>query len=590
MPHAHSMPQPGFQALILCGPGLSLNTFTSSPEEFPKALVPIANRPMVWYPLDWCYRMGITSQDIHLVTPPSSAAALEAALVTDPHLTSLPLPRADILAPAGLSQNSGTAGLLRLREVQAVVTGDFVVLPCDLVCEVGGDAFLESWMITQADLGGVAANGRSGRDGTVVAAAARRGGLGVWYETQDEDGVKGEETDFVATTSPASSTMAVPASPSSLLPHIFHLAYSLPTDTLHDITAAHGSFAMRHALLRQHGRVKIRTTHRDAHLYFFPAWLMQTIARNDRFDSLSEDVVGWWAKAGWQAGLGAKLGFADDARHPTLGDGGNVAAEEGDAGRGARLEDEIDLARMTSTGPVSVEPGAGRRHGARARLASRTKSRTTTSPLPHAAIPPMLAYMHPARRGAALIRRVDTGPLLLAVSLRLAKLESVEERRVRPQAAAAAASPLAHKSKIADGGAGLAARCTVTAADCLLAAHVRVQERAVIKESVVGAHCQIGAGARLTRCLLMDGVVVADRAQLHACILGRHSRVGTGATLRECEVQPGFVVPDRTEAKNEKFMAFEGLDADPDPDADAEEDEDEHEHEKAAGASGHADG
>ena len=62
MPHALTMPYPGFQAIILCGPGVSLNTFTANPEDFPKALVPIANRPMVWYPLDWCYRMGITSK------------------------------------------------------------------------------------------------------------------------------------------------------------------------------------------------------------------------------------------------------------------------------------------------------------------------------------------------------------------------------------------------------------------------------------------------------------------------------------------------------------------------------------------------
>lgn len=60
MPHA-TQPTTGFQALILCGPGVSLDTFTSNPKDFPKALVPIANRPMVWYPLEWCYRMGITS-------------------------------------------------------------------------------------------------------------------------------------------------------------------------------------------------------------------------------------------------------------------------------------------------------------------------------------------------------------------------------------------------------------------------------------------------------------------------------------------------------------------------------------------------
>lgn len=61
MPHALAVPSSGFQAIILCGPGVSLTTFTANPEDFPKALVPIANRPMVWYPLDWCYRMGITS-------------------------------------------------------------------------------------------------------------------------------------------------------------------------------------------------------------------------------------------------------------------------------------------------------------------------------------------------------------------------------------------------------------------------------------------------------------------------------------------------------------------------------------------------
>lgn len=56
------MPSPGLQALILCGPGSSFPTFTSNPDENPKALLPIANRPMVWYPVDFCYRMGITSE------------------------------------------------------------------------------------------------------------------------------------------------------------------------------------------------------------------------------------------------------------------------------------------------------------------------------------------------------------------------------------------------------------------------------------------------------------------------------------------------------------------------------------------------
>jgi hypothetical protein len=29
-------------------------------------LLPIANRPMVWYPLEWCYRMGVTGRTLRM--------------------------------------------------------------------------------------------------------------------------------------------------------------------------------------------------------------------------------------------------------------------------------------------------------------------------------------------------------------------------------------------------------------------------------------------------------------------------------------------------------------------------------------------
>lgn len=69
MPHALSMASTGLQALILCGPGSSFPTFTSNPDENPKALLPIANRPMVWYPIDFCLRTGITSKRTSVNSP-----------------------------------------------------------------------------------------------------------------------------------------------------------------------------------------------------------------------------------------------------------------------------------------------------------------------------------------------------------------------------------------------------------------------------------------------------------------------------------------------------------------------------------------
>jgi translation initiation factor eIF-2B subunit gamma len=56
MPSAQS-PDIGFQAVILCGPGTSLYPFTGA-EDLPKALLPIANKPMLHYPLEWCEDAG----------------------------------------------------------------------------------------------------------------------------------------------------------------------------------------------------------------------------------------------------------------------------------------------------------------------------------------------------------------------------------------------------------------------------------------------------------------------------------------------------------------------------------------------------
>ena len=108
----------------------------------------------------------------------------------------------------------------------------------------------------------------------------------------------------------------------------------------------------------------------------------------------------------------------------------------------------------------------------------------------------------------------------------------------------------------------------MTKADCLLAENVTVEEKCVVKESVIGANCRIASGARLTRCLVMDGAVVGERCQLTGCIIGRRSKIGRESSLKDCEVQDGNVVEDETDAKNEKFMVFEGFDDDGDDDDD----------------------
>jgi translation initiation factor eIF-2B subunit gamma len=423
------------------------------------------------------------------------------------------------LAPKDLDQNTGTAEIFRLPEVRAIVKGDFIVLPCDLVCELGGESLIESWMIKEAGLGG-ATGGGDEFTGPKMALGGekggRRGGLGVWYETKGETVIKGEETDFIAT----SPVEAGPVQPSktSLLPHVSKLVYSVPTDTLNDITEDKKSLPIRHSLIRAHSRLRMLSTHRDAHIYIFPAWVLDMINRNEHMDSIGEDVIGWWAKAGWQDGLGEKLGLRDIFVNTNIAESDDNLLENAP-------EDDVDFSTLSTTWTTELRP------------TEETKSKLI--------IPPILAYVHPSKSATkpnvSLIRRVDTAPLLLSISLQLAKLESVEA------VGKDASSPFAHQKKVAY-PEGIASKTTVTRPDSLLAENVTVEEKSSIKECVIGANCQIKEGAKLTRCLLMDGVVVGKGCKLTGCILGRRSEVGEESILQDCEVQENLLVEPRSKS------------------------------------------
>ncbi len=179
-------------------------------------------------------------------------------------------------------------------------------------------------------------------------------------------------------------------------------------------------------------------------------------------------------------------------------------------------------------------------------------------------MPKLLAYINPAP--LPLIRRCDTSAQLLAISLYLAK-KGPEH-------------PLAPDNKIHP-SAQLEQQSRVSQEDSLVAENVKLGFRSNIKESVIGANCDIGKNVRMTRCLLMEGVTVGDGVQLIGCTVGRRAKIeGTkvkesdaaaeaekggrkkkGADddddktrLTDCEIAPGFVVESGTEAKGEKMM------------------------------------
>lgn len=408
----------------------------------------------------------------------------------------------------------GTAEILRLAEVRELITSDFVVLPCDLVCELGGELLLQTWQVKSASMVDTVgsnnfSNGHQGR---------YSGGLGVWYDTKANTPIKKEETDFIATAPVASSPTAPPKD--SLFPSVSKLVYSMPTDSLKDMTEERGGLPLRHGLLKANSKARMLTTHRDAHIYIFPRWILDFVKQNERMESISEDVVGWWAKAGWQAGLAEKLHIKEICS-PDLTDEGSQTSPTSETSPGFPGSDQHPAGLKTP----SLDLALG----------------LTNEKRQEPEIPPILAYVHSGARQAtgSLIRRVDTAQLLLAISLQLAKLPSLEESG--PESV----SPYAHSKKVAY-PEGVKSRTTITKQDCLIGDNVTVEEKVAIKESVVGTGCQISEGAKLSQCLLMEGVKIGKNCKLTRCILGKRCVIGDGSVLTDCEVQENLLVEPRS--------------------------------------------
>lgn len=561
MPHAVSIPHSGFQALILCGPGIGLSTFTSVPSEFPKALINVANRPMVWYVLDWCYRMGVT--DLTLITPPAAKDALRAALDQNPYLTSLPSPSPDLLAPKDLEFTTPTAELLRLPEVQKTIKSDFLLLPCDLICDISGDGFLETYLTSMGSLGGVSSLSSSGLGSSYPPnytlggeGSGRRGGLSIWYNTASrEESVKGEECDFMGTAKLDSENSSLSQLHPDLSKGILRkLVWTMPMSELWDQVEENKGWKIRQSLMRKHGSVKCMTSYRDSHIYLFPYWVKEFAKMNEDFESASEDLVGTWAKAEWRkpsyrARFGASTIFGRRQQKAER-------LEE------RPIEEDIDLLSLSSTQVARPIPQPSHTMGAGVRLASRVQADpddTVISPIDESPetlshdgvplVPPVLSYILPSSPDAPLVRRVDTTPLVLSVSLLLAKIPSIEEANANK----VSASPFAHVSKVA-GTVSIANRVTISRSDTLIDSNSSVATQCVIKGSTIGSSVSVGTGTRITNCVIMDGATIGDKCVLTGTVVGKKAKIGNGSTLQTCEVQDGNAVPARTEGKGEKYL------------------------------------
>ena len=519
--------------------------------------------------------MGVT--DITIITPPTSKAPIEAALNQHPDLTSLPSPKPDLLAPAELEFNTPTAELLRLPEVQNVIKSDFLLLPCDLVCDIAGDQLLETYLTSMAGIAGTGADFENqsvlkSRNSFALGAegSGRRGGLSIWYNTVNrEESVKKEECDFMATVAVDTQHKA-PLRKTTDLPDgkLRKLVWTTPMSELLEEAEEHKSWRVRQSLLRRYGAVKCMTQYRDSHIYFLPHWVKDFAMQNEDFESVSEDLVGTWAKSEWRKpSYRQQFGVKEIFKQKTPSSNTNG---ESTSRREQSLEDEIDLLSLSSTqitqhglNATQIKPQNPLHLASRVQPLDPEDSMISTTTdesnqddhntsddtsIPH--LPPILSYILPSTSTTALLRRVDSTPLLLSVSTLLAKLPSLSD-----QPATFTSSPFCQPHKIhPTSQPAPTVRVSIETATCLIAANSTLNQHCTIKSSCIGSGCTIGAGARIQGSVIMDGAIVGEKAVLSGCVVGKRAVIGKGVRLTDCEVQDGMVVGEGTESKNEKFL------------------------------------
>ncbi|ODV79955.1 translation initiation factor eIF2B subunit [Suhomyces tanzawaensis NRRL Y-17324] len=146
-----------FQAILLCGKGKALTPFSQARSSgAPKALLPIANRPMIEYVLEWCEKAFFPK--VTIVTDSESKDAIDKALTAykekakalkaknaeestddDPeYVTNISTFEID-------SENSGEILYALHKNAVLKPNAHFVLLPCDLITNLPPQVLIEAY-------------------------------------------------------------------------------------------------------------------------------------------------------------------------------------------------------------------------------------------------------------------------------------------------------------------------------------------------------------------------------------------------------------------------------------------------------------
>ncbi|KAH9986519.1 nucleotide-diphospho-sugar transferase [Russula compacta] len=265
-----------FLAVILAGFGDQLHPLTSDhgDEPCPKALLPIANRPMIDFPLTWLEQSGIT--EVLLICPTAHRSSISHHIHSDTSSSSYPSLHVDVQTyDESPDEPVGTCAVL--KHFSSRIQQDFIILPCDFIPpeDLTLSSLLNKYRV------------ESNLDGAIV--------ITCWLKAHGADkGTIPEEWGRIG-----SSVPIVWDKKSGTL---------LRIDTPDDCDRNPDEIEIPMSLLSRYPVASLSSQYTDSHAYVCKRSVLDVLHHKSMFDSFREEFVPWLCKVQYQRTKQEKYG------------------------------------------------------------------------------------------------------------------------------------------------------------------------------------------------------------------------------------------------------------------------------------------
>lgn len=527
-----------YLVVILAGPGEGLfpliNNEPSDPDEHDqkrfqssKATLPILNRPMVEFILDWVEESGLTEvliigSESQRMCLNSMSKARKASLASNSnqglHLKLEFIPDLDFIS-------HGTAGSLRWAISRNLIKTAFVLLPCDLYLQPRSstlDPLHSNSRPTQVDtiydrtLAGLVERHRTNQNLLTS----------VFYERHANSlDLKDGPSLNVVTLDPRSGVLL----------------------NLQELDGFGSEMQIRMKMIDQFPTCVLSSTLVPAHVFICSSAVADLLIGLPQLASFKHQFVPWLAKNQWQAGLLEKTAIArtkldlppDPLTEAFIRSSTNPetwSVRAGPARKGLRTP-----LTAASTPPIS-------RNFSYLSLADAARSEQPTPQSIsrknlHSAFNKAIDYTRTAFRCEYVIWRAIDGFVCRANSVagygEINRTALKLEQECLPNTKRLS-GPLVP-------GTGTAG------ADSLVAPNVTLLDKSSVKKSIVGRGCTIGKMSKVVNSVIMEKVTLGEHVKIDNCIITNSVVIGDRVELKDCEVESGTVIESDFVTKGEKI-------------------------------------